>query len=119
VKEKLFATLNSYRNLFPISKEAKILLTPNLKSNMNALTGNTADLRVLSVLIELVKEKGYTNIVIEEGTNSGFYRNKIGVISRLKVDQLARYHGGKINDLNYAKPYEIEFAEGEAIVLEF
>jgi uncharacterized protein (DUF362 family)/ferredoxin len=112
VKQKLFATLDSYGNLIPASKDAKILLKPNLNSNMNALTGNTTDLRVLSAVIQFLKEKGYKNIVIGEGTNSGFYRNRIGVISRLKVDRLAKYYGVKIKDLNYAEPYEIEFSEG-------
>ena len=111
VKDAMFETLSKYRDLFPVSKDAKILLKPNLNSNMNALTGNTTDLRVLSTVIQFLKEKGYTNIVIGEGTNSGFYRNKIGVISRLKVDELAKYYGVKIKDLNYARPFEIEFAE--------
>lgn len=112
VKEKLFDTLDSYGDLFPSSRDAKVLLKPNLNSNMNALTGNTTDLRILSALIQFLKEKGYTNIVIGEGTNSGFYRNKIGVISRLKVDALAGYYGVKVKDLNYAEPYEIHFDRG-------
>ena len=48
---------------------------------MNALTGNSSDLRMLSVLIQFLKKKVFPNMVIGEGTNSGFYRNKIGVIS--------------------------------------
>jgi uncharacterized protein (DUF362 family)/ferredoxin len=79
---------------------------------MNALTGNTTDLRLLSALISFLKQKGYTNILIGEGTNSGFYRNKIGVISRLHVDKLAAYYGVTVKDLNYAEPYEIDFAQG-------
>lgn len=112
IKKKLFAALEKYKDIFPSSEKAKILLKPNLNSNMNALTGNTTDLRILSALIQFLKEKGYTNIIIGEGTNSGFYRNKIGVISRLKVDELARYYGVKVKDLNYSEPYEIPFAEG-------
>jgi len=112
VKDKLFNVFDNYRDLLPGSKEAKILPKPNLNSNMNALTGNTTDLRILSAVIQFLKGKGFTNIVIGEGTNSGFYRNKIGVISRLKVDELARYYGVKIKDLNYGKPHEIAFAGG-------
>jgi len=112
IKGKIFPTLEKYQDLFPSSKDAKILLKPNLNSNMNALTGNTTDLRLLSALIQFLKGKGFSNIVVGEGTNSGFYRNKIGVISRLKVDELARYYGVRVTDLNYAEPYEIDFDEG-------
>ncbi|MBC8458310.1 MAG: DUF362 domain-containing protein [Deltaproteobacteria bacterium] len=112
VKEAMFEVLEKYKVLLPSSNDAKILLKPNLNANMNALTGNTTDLRILSVVIQYLKGKEYTNIVIGEGTNSGYYRNKIGVISRLKVDQLARYYGVKVKDLNYAEPYEIDFDGG-------
>ena len=112
VKEAMFEVLEKYKDLLPSSNDAKILLKPNLNANMNALTGNTTDLRILSVVIQYLKGKEYTNIVIGEGTNSGYYRNKIGVISRLKVDQLARYYGVKVKDLNYAEPYEIDFDGG-------
>ena len=108
----MFTTLKGYTDLFPTSKDAKILLKPNLNSNMNALTGNTTDLRILSILVQFFKELGYDNIIIGEGTNSGFYRNRIGVISRLRIDALARYYGIKVKDLNYAEPYEVLFDEG-------
>ncbi|MCI5148851.1 MAG: DUF362 domain-containing protein, partial [Candidatus Electrothrix sp. MAN1_4] len=74
--------------------------------------GNTTDLRILSALIIYFKERGYNNILIGEGTNSGFYRCKIGVISRLKIDALAKHHGVRVMDFNYARPYEIEFENG-------
>lgn len=112
IKAGLFPALESYSSLFPASRDAKILLKPNLNSNMNALTGNTTDLRLLSVLIQYLKDKQYTNVTIGEGTNSGFYRSKIGVISRLKVDELARYYGVKVKDLNYSDPSEAPFDQG-------
>ena len=112
METNLFATLHTYKDLLPSSKDAQILLKPNLNSNMNALTGNTTDLRILSVLIRFLQKEGYKKIVIGEGTNSGFYRNKIGVISRLKVDELGKYYGVEVKDLNYSEPYEIEFSDG-------
>jgi len=112
VKQALFKTFEVYNDVLPTSKNAKILLKPNLNANMNALTGNTTDLRILSVVIQYLKGKGFTDIVIGEGTNSGYYRNKIGVISRLKVDQLAMYYGVKVKDLNYAKKIELDFDGG-------
>ena len=108
----MFNILEYYSNLLPESKDAKILLKPNLNSNMNALTGNTTDLRILSVSIQFLKDKGYCNIVIGEGTNSGFYRNNISVISRLKVDELAKYYGVKVIDLNFSEPVYIDFEKG-------
>ena len=115
LKISLNDALENYHAVFPPSRDAKILLKPNLNSNMNALTGNTTDLRILSALIQILKEKGYRSIVIGEGTNSGFYRNKIGVISRLKVDKLAQYYGVDVKDLNYAEPYEIEFSDSVGV----
>lgn len=109
------ATAKAFENhsdLLPASKGAKILLKPNLNSNMNALTGNTTDLRLLSAIVQCLKARGYRNIVIGEGTNSGFYRSKIGVISRLRVDSLAKYYGIKVKDLNYSEGHDINFAGG-------
>jgi uncharacterized protein (DUF362 family)/ferredoxin len=61
----------------------------------------------------LLKERGYRNIVIGEGTNSGFYRNKIGVISRLMVDRLAQHYGVEVLDLNHApETVDIPFENG-------
>lgn len=112
IKENLSSILLNYEDLFPASKDALILLKPNLNSNMNALTGNTTDLRILSALIQILKEKNYTNILIGEGTNSGFYRTKIGVISRLCIDRLAAYYEVNVKDFNYAEPYEINLDQG-------
>ncbi len=104
--------LKEYQSLLPASKGAKILIKPNLNSNMNALTGNTTDLRLLAGVISFLQDKGYRNIAIGEGTNSGFYRNKINVISRLKVDLLAKHYNVKVVDLNYSSPVEVEFDGG-------
>lgn len=112
IRQGLFDTLEKYRHLFPPQKTAKIFLKPNLNSNMNALTGNTSDLRVVASIIEFIKENGYKDITIGEGTNSGFYRNNISVISRLAVDKLAEYYGIKVIDLNYSEKVEIPFEDG-------
>lgn len=101
-----------YGSLLPLDKGARIFLKPNLNANMNALTGNTTDLRLLAAVIEELKSRGYDNIAIGEGTNSGYYRNNISVISRLRVDKLAEYYGVKIIDLNYSEPAYIIFENG-------
>ncbi len=112
IRERLSAELEKYLDLFPKSKNARILLKPNLNSNMNALTGNTTDLRVLGGVIEFLKAQGYTNIAIGEGTNSGFYRSNISVIQRLKVDELGKHFGVDVIDLNQADGVEIPFEDG-------
>src|SRR5665647_388899 len=100
IKSSLFQVLATWQEKMPSDRNARILLKPNLNSNMNALTGNTTDLRVLAAVILFLKDQGYSDITIGEGTNSGFYRNNISVISRLGVDRLARYYGVKCIDLN-------------------
>jgi uncharacterized protein (DUF362 family)/ferredoxin len=112
IRDGVFNTLEKYWDLLPDSKTAAILIKPNFNSNMNALTGNTTDLRVIAAVIEFLKENGYRNITIGEGTNSGYYRNNISVISRLKVDKLAEYYGVKVVDLNYSVPVYIDFEKG-------
>jgi len=102
----------TWQDQLPASPNARILLKPNLNSNMNALTGNTTDLRLMAALILFLKESGYTDITIGEGTNSGFYRNNISVIARLGVDRLATYYGVNCIDFNQSEPVEIDFEDG-------
>jgi uncharacterized protein (DUF362 family)/ferredoxin len=90
----------------------KLLIKPNLNASMNALTGNTTDLRLLSSVIVSLKDRGYRHITIGEGTNSGYYRNKISVITRLRVDALAKTLDVKVKDLNYSEPIFIPFENG-------
>lgn len=112
IKSSLFTVLTARQEELPADKNAGILLKPNLNSNMNALTGNTTDLRVLAAVILFLKEQGYNNITIGEGTNSGFYRNNISVIARLGVDRLTKYFGVDCIDLNMSEPVEIDFEDG-------
>lgn len=112
IRKGIFNTLEKYKDLFPELKGARILLKPNLNSNMNALTGNTTDLRLIAAVIEFFLENGYKNITIGEGTNSGFYRNRISVISRLVIDRLAEYYKIRVVDLNNSREVEIKFENG-------
>lgn len=112
IKAAVEKTFQAHISLLPSDKKKQILLKPNLNSNMNALTGNTTDLRVIAAVIEFLNESGFKNITIAEGTNSGFYRNNISVISRLAIDKLAKYYGARILDLNYSEPKKIEFEKG-------
>lgn len=109
IKKNLNAFLEKNSAVLPKNADAKILLKPNFNSNMNALTGNTTDLRVIAGLAELLQERGYRNITIGEGTNSGFYRNRIDVASRLRARLLAEKLGLKFVDLNYSPGGAITF----------
>jgi len=96
----------------PTSKDALILLKPNLNSDMNALTGNTTDLRIIVSIVKFLKGKGYNDIVIGDGTSSGFYRNSIDVISRLKIENAVKKLGARVLDLNHAPFRDVDFGGG-------
>jgi uncharacterized protein (DUF362 family)/ferredoxin len=110
LKNNLDMVLENNCDLLPKKIQARIVLKPNLNSNMNALTGNTTDLRIIESVIRLLQKRGYKNIVIAEGTNSGFFRNDIDVASRLKIRTLAHVFGVDFLDLNYCDGSEIIFA---------
>lgn len=99
-KERIQEALEAWTALLPENRSAKILLKPNFNSNFNALTGNTTDFRLLAGVIQFLHAKGYIDITIAEGTNSGFVREGISVIRRLRADRLAAAYGVKIVDLN-------------------
>jgi len=105
-------TFETFSHVLPASRESLILLKPNLNSHMNALTGNTTDLRILAEVIIELKRRDYRTIVIGEGSNSGFYRNNISVINRLRVDALAKAFAVEVIDLNYTEGKEIELDHG-------
>lgn len=113
LKKNLDAFLEKHAGLLPKSARAKILLKPNFNSNMNALTGNTTDLRIIASLVELLQARGYKNIILGEGTNSGFYRNQIDVASRLRARRLAKRLGVTFLDLNYCQGRQITFANNK------
>lgn len=101
-----------YENLFPANKQAKILVKPNLNSNMNALTGNTTDLRIIAAVLNELSGRGYKNIIVGEGTSSGFYRNKINIANRLYVlDLIRKFDGVRFLDLNYDEKFIIDFED--------
>lgn len=114
VRRVLDATLPEYAHVFPADKAAPILVKPNLNANMNALTGNTTDLRLLAALLGYLRDAGHTDVTVGEGTNSGYYRSGIGVIGRLRVDKLAARFGVPVVDLNYAPGRAIAFENGVA-----
>ncbi|MEL7640095.1 MAG: DUF362 domain-containing protein [Solidesulfovibrio sp.] len=112
IRRALDEVLPAYAHVFPADKAAPILVKPNLNANMNALTGNTTDLRLLAALLGFLRDAGHRDVTVGEGTNSGYYRNGIGVIGRLRVDALAGRFGVPVVDLNYAPGRPVPFANG-------
>lgn len=104
--------LERHASVLPRDPGARLLLKPNLNSHMNALTGNTTDLRVLAGMLRALAERGYRNVTVGEGTNSGFYRNRISVIDRLKVRPLAEALGARVIDLNESEGVPIAYENG-------
>jgi len=100
VRKKVREALDEWSFLLPKRQDARILLKPNFNSNFNALTGNTTDMRLLAAVIEFLQEQGYSNLVIGEGTSSGFAREEISVIHRLRADRLAIHYDVEMVDMN-------------------
>jgi len=103
VLETLRSEFNTRQSILPANQNASIIIKPNLNSNLDALTGNTTDLRVLGSVIRILKERGYGNITILEGPNGGFHRDRIDVFARNSIDKLASYYNCKFRDVNYEK----------------
>ncbi len=102
----------NYESVLPTSKNAHILIKPNLNSYMNALTGNTTDLRVIVAVIQALQERGYHKLTIGEGTSSGFFRNRISVANRLRIDKVCQNYGVDYVDFNNSPGKDIKFASG-------
>ena len=113
VADGLSALFDAQPDLLPRDTGARIVLKPNGNSCMNALTGNTTDLRVIAGVLSVLAGRGYRNLAVAEGTNSGFYRTGINVIRRLKLDALAARYGAAIIDCNASTaPHPVAFAGG-------
>jgi len=113
--ENSIAMIFQDNHYLPRSKDAGILVKPNLNSDMCGLTGNTTDLRVLTTVLGFLKNMGYANITVGDGTSCGFFSMGINVISRLKIDKIAERYNVKILDLNNAQFKEVEFDRGNKI----
>ncbi len=93
----------------PHDLSARILLKPNLNNDLNSLTGNSTDLRLMRALIEALQARGYRNLTIGDGPNFGVRRLGIDVFRRLAVDRLAALYDVECVDFNYdhGRPVEL------------
>jgi uncharacterized protein (DUF362 family) len=81
----------------PFASEERILLKPNYIDASHPSTGNTTDARVIEGTVKYLKEKGYGNIAIGEG--SGF-ADTIRAYKMAGVDEVAERWKVDLIDLN-------------------
>jgi len=100
--------------LLPSSKEALILIKPNLNNDLNALTGNSTDLRLLAALLTCFEERGYTNLVVADGPNIGINRKPIDVFVRLGVRALTERYSVQLVNLNHEPSLAVDLTTSKA-----
>jgi uncharacterized protein (DUF362 family)/ferredoxin len=116
VKADLLRALANWKHVLPQQTSAAIVLKPNFNSNMNALTGNTTDLRVIAAVVEFLQSCGYSDITVCDGPSSGFARARVSVMHRLKIDRLVAHYGIKMIDINTCtETISVPLASGGAV----
>lgn len=100
VQSQVHALLEHFVDRLPASRDARIVIKPNLNNDLVALTGNSVDLRVLMAIVEDLQARGYTDLTIADGSNVGVERRGIDTFKRLRIDRLAALRGVRVVDLN-------------------
>lgn len=100
--------------ILPKSKEARILMKPNFNNDLNALTGNSTDLRIIVAVLKSLKKRRYNNIVIADGPNCGIDHIGIDVFSRLCIDKIAKMFDVELKNFNYDDGEIVEIFSGKA-----
>jgi len=99
--------LDNFTYDLPADKGALILIKPNLNNDLNALTGNSTDLRLIVALVKNLKQRGYKNIVIGDGPNIGINFAGLDVFSRLRIKKLCQLFKISFMDFNKSAAKEI------------
>lgn len=94
------AIVRGWADRLPTRRDARIVVKPNLNNDLVALTGNCTDLRVLAALLGQLRDRGYTDLVVADGSNVGVARRGIDTFHRLRLDGLAALYGARLVDLN-------------------
>lgn len=102
--------------LLPSSRRALILIKPNLNNDLNALTGNSTDLRVLAAILTHLQKRGYANLIVVDGPNIGIDRKPIDVFARLGVRALAERYGVPLVNLNHEPGIEVDLTTSKALI---
>ncbi len=100
--------------IFPKNKNSKILLKPNFNNDLNALTGNSTDLRIIVAVLKSLRKRGYKKITIGEGSNCGINHIGLNVFKRLGIDKIAELFNAELINFNKDDGKKIQLVTGEA-----
>jgi uncharacterized protein (DUF362 family)/NAD-dependent dihydropyrimidine dehydrogenase PreA subunit len=106
------ALLAIWEHRLPASRDARVVIKPNLNNDLVALTGNSVDLRVLDALILGLQRRGYRNLTVADGSNVGVERRNIDSFKRLRVRALCARYGVAVVDLNRDEGREVNLEGG-------
>jgi uncharacterized protein (DUF362 family) len=109
--EKIF---EENKNILPKNKTSKILIKANFNNDLNALTGNSTDLRIIVSVLESLQKRGYKDITLADGPNCGVNHIGIDVFSRLCLDKIAEKYKIKLKNLNKEEGKFVELTTGSA-----
>jgi uncharacterized protein (DUF362 family) len=93
-------------------KDERILVKPNYINSSHPSTGNTTDSRVIEGTVKYLKEKGFVNIAIGEG--SGF-ADTMKAYEAAGTDEVARRWGVDLLDLNEDEYTTMEVSDNYAL----
>jgi uncharacterized protein (DUF362 family) len=114
IKKDIETIFKENQSILPKNKDAKILIKPNLNNDLNALTGNSIDLRIIVSVLESLQKRGYKNIILADGPNCGVNHIGIDVFSRLCLDKIAEIYKVKLKNLNKEEGKFVELTTGKA-----
>jgi uncharacterized protein (DUF362 family) len=96
-----------------ISPGCRVLIKPNLSVALPAKTGVTTNPRVVTALIQLVREAGAREILVGESAVVGFDAGEI--FDALKVRSLFEKAGARVVNLDQDQSVEVKVPLGEAL----
>ncbi len=104
--------LAEWEHRLPASRDARVVIKPNLNNDLVALSGNCADLRVLDALLDGLRRRGYHALTVADGSNVGVERRNINTFTRLRVVALAERHGARVVNLNQDEGERVSLQAG-------
>ncbi len=104
------------KKTLPKNKKAKILIKPNFNNDLNGLTGNSSDLRIIISVIKSLKKRKYQNLTLADGPNCGVNHIGIDVFSRLCLKEIAKKFKIKLINLNKSEGKEIRLTTSKSII---
>lgn len=96
-----------------ISPRSRVLVKPNLSVALPAKTGVTTNPRVMTALIQLVRETGAKEVMVGESAVVGFDAGAI--FDALKVKTLFEKAGAKVVNLDQDQAIEVKVPKGEVL----